>query len=246
MHIHTRYSKDSLLCFWPLYLKLKILNIGVVAITDHNTIKGGKKFKEFCLKRGNKIQVIVGSEIFTSQGEIVGLYLHDEIKPGLSARETIYQIKKQGGIVYIPHPYDCKREKTVLEESAIKENREQIDCIEIHNGRNISPEYDIYQREIAKRYNIQPVIGSDAHTWLEIGRNYVICDDIKLDSSEKFRLAIHKFVFRESNCIRVSHQITKVVKLLKLVGKGNFNEIYRIVVRRFKKRKHSGSQKDKN
>lgn len=237
-HIHTKYSKDSFLCFWPLYLKLRLLKIDTVAITEHNTIKGGEKFKEFCDRRGGKVQVIVGSEIFTSQGEIIGLYLQDEIQPGLSARETIRQIKDQRGIVYVPHPYDRKRKKTVLEELAIWKNKDQIDCIEVHNGRNILPEDDIRQKEIAEKYNISAVVGSDAHTWLEIGRNYMICRDMKLDSAEAFKRAVNEFAFRESNCLRISHQITRVVKLLKIAGKGNFRELYGIVIRKIKKNKY--------
>lgn len=237
-HIHTKFSKDSFLCFWPLYLKLRLLKIDAVAITEHNTIKGGKKFKEFCFRRGGKIQVIIGSEIFTSQGEIIGLYLQEEIQPGLSAKETIRQIKTQGGIVYVPHPYDDKRKKTVLKELIIWENRNQIDCIEIHNGRNIFPECDVRQKEIAEKYNLQAVVGSDAHTWLEIGRNYMICRDMKLDSAEAFKIAVNEFVFRESNCLRISHQITKIVKLLKIAEKGNFRELYGIVIRNIKKSKY--------
>ena len=68
-HVHTRYSKDSVQCFWPLYLKCRSKKIDVIAITEHNNIEGGQAFQKFCCKRGSKLQVIVGEEIFTDSGE---------------------------------------------------------------------------------------------------------------------------------------------------------------------------------
>ena len=119
MHIHTKYSHDSLLCFIPLYIKLKICKIDCVAVTEHNNILGALKFKEFCKKNNLNISVIVGEEIMTESGEIIGLFLSRNIPKGLSAEDTIRQIREQDGIVYIPHPYDEKRNKTVLDESVI-------------------------------------------------------------------------------------------------------------------------------
>lgn len=220
-HVHTRYSKDSLLCFWALYVKCLIMKIDYIAITEHNNINGGINFKKFCLKHGNKVQVIVGEEIFTNSGEIIGLFLEDNISPGLSVEETIKKIKQQDGVVYIPHPYDKKREKTVLKESAISEFRDQIDCIEIHNGRNISNEYDIKQHEIAIKYGLTPVIGSDAHTWIEVGRNYMISNCCCLDNSEQFIHLIKKCSFHSAKCIKVTHEITKFAKLVKLLKRKN-------------------------
>ncbi|MBR1930270.1 MAG: PHP domain-containing protein [Lachnospiraceae bacterium] len=236
-HIHTRYSKDSLLCFLPLYLKCRLLHISVVAITEHNNIAGAQKFSDFCKKHGNRLSVIIGDEIFTSQGEIIGLFLKEEIMPGQTAKETIRQIKEQGGIVYVPHPYDLKRSKTVLQEEAIAENCDVIDCIEVHNGRNISADYSTKQRAIADKYGINYVIGSDAHTWLEIGRNYMNIRNVPANADE-FRDEIKKATFHTKGCLKLSHQITKVVKLLKMIAKGNYDEIYRIIVRRIKKDKH--------
>ena len=60
MHVHTKYSKDSMLCFFPLYIKCRIKSINVIAITEHNNIEGAIKFQEFCRKMGNKINVIIG------------------------------------------------------------------------------------------------------------------------------------------------------------------------------------------
>lgn len=230
MHVHTKYSKDSLLCFWPLYLKLKFLGIDVVAVTEHNNIEGGLRFKEFCKKRNSKIQVIVGDEIFTSQGEVIGLYLSSPIEPGLSAGETIRQIRAQGGLVYVPHPYDAKRHKTVLQEQALSENQEFIDCIEVHNGRNKELKYSFKQKEISKKYSIIPVIGSDAHTWMEIGRNYMFCNKRDLSTPDQFRDSLIYFEFHTAECVKAVHQITRITKAIKLLRKGSFNELYQNII----------------
>ena len=78
--------------------------------------------------------------------------------------------------VYIPHPYDEKRFKTVLESRKQKEYKDEFDFIEVHNGRNISNRFDEKQKKIQEELQIQPIIGSDAHTFIEIGRNYIIME----------------------------------------------------------------------
>lgn len=233
-HCHTKYSKDSMLSFFLLYLKCKICKIDYIAITEHNNIQGAIQFKKYCVKKKASIHVIIGEEIMTSQGEVIGLFLHDEIPSGLTCNETIDLIKKQNGIVYIPHPYDEKRSKTVLVEECIKNNAYRIDCIECYNGRNISESYEFKQNDIADKYGLTKVIGSDAHTIWEIGRNYMLVDCLP-DSPEQFKKAIENAYFHKKKCLKISHKITKLVKFTRMMKKGNFNEIYRTINKRFRK-----------
>ena len=226
-----------MLCFWPLYLKCIARKISVIAITEHNNIEGGMKLAEFCRNRGGKVSVIVGEEIFTSQGEIIGLFLKEGISPGLSPEETIRQIMQQGGVVYVPHPFDLKRKRTVLQESAISANRELIDCIEVHNGRNVSEDFSHRQLEIAQKYGLRQVVGSDAHTLIEAGRNYMLVKNVPHDR-ESFIHEVDEAEFVTAKCLTMSHKITVIVKLLKLAAGGRFDEIYRLIVRRIKKHMH--------
>lgn len=232
-HVHTRISKDSILCFWLLLLMLKLKKINSVAITDHNETYGAIKCMKF-FKKFN-IEVIVGEEIYTTNGEIIGLNLSKKIDANLSPKQTIYEIKKQGGIVYVPHPYDEKRYKTVLEEKYICEYKNEIDYIEVHNGRNVSTSYDDKQNLIADKYGIKKICGSDAHTFFEIGRNYIITD--KLITSNNICNLKNDFIFKEKQCIKFSHKCTKVIKFIKLIGKGEFYEIFRIINKRIKRKK---------
>ena len=232
-HVHTRYSKDSILAYWLLLLILKTKKINTVAITDHNEIAGAIKYKNKFKKHG--IEMIVGEEIFTSKGEIIGLGLTNKIEPDLSPEETIKQIRKQNGIVYVPHPYDEKRYKTVLAEDEIKKHKKEIDFIEVHNGRNISSEFDKKQNEIAEKYGITKIIGSDAHTFFELGRNYIITD--KIITIENLISEYKNVKFNEKKCIEFAHRWTRIARIITLIGKGDFYGITRIIKKKFKKEK---------
>lgn len=234
-HVHTKYSHDSILSHYLLYKKCLHMGINYIAITEHNNIQGALAFKTYCDNRGGLLKVIIGEEIMTTEGEIIGLYIKDEISPAQTPEKTIDDIKEQGGIVYVPHPYDLKRYRTVLKEDAISRLKDRIDCIEVHNGRNILKEYDQRQNEIAEKYGIKKIIGADAHTIFEIGKNYME-SDIAVDSAECFKKALDNMIFTPSGCKNWYHTLTKVDRGIKLVKQGAINELCRIILRKFKSR----------
>lgn len=231
-HIHTKYSKDSRLNKYFILMMCKLKKINALAITDHNTIDGAIQFLPF-LKRHN-IQTIIGEEIMTNQGEIIGLFLKENIAPYQSIEETIKKIKEQNGIVYLPHPYDEKRIKTVLKPKYQEIYINDIDLIEIHNGRNVEKKYDEKQLEISKKLGIRKIIGSDAHTFFELGRNYVELSSIK---KENFLKEIEKANFYQKKCLKIAHQVTKVVRLIKMIEMGDLVGIQRIITNKCKRNK---------
>ena len=231
-HVHTSASTDSFLSMGLLFLMCKIKKIKCIAITDHNEISNALKFKAKYEKKG--INVIVGEEIFTKDGEIIGLFLKEKIKPNQSVEETITEIKKQGGLVYVPHPYDEKRVKTVLPKDVIKKNKKNIDFIECHNGRNEKEKYSYMQNEIAEELNITKIIGSDAHTFYEIGRNYCELNEV---SKNKLLNEVSKAEFSKKECIKFAHKNTKIVRLLKMIAGGKWNELSRIINKKLKRNK---------
>ena len=234
-HIHTKNSNDSILTNFLILLICKIKKIDCLVITNHNTMKGIDKTKKYFEK--HNILVIPGEEIYTTGGEIIGLFLKNEIKKGLSVKETIKEIKKQNGIVYVPHPYDEYRYKSVLKEHLIKENVKDIDLMEIHNGRNSKKEYSYKQKELAKKYNITPIIGSDAHSLFELGRNNILLKDYVSLTNENFVDEIKKSQFNSKKCVKWIHFYTKIIKSLKMILRGDISGFYKIVKKRIRKRK---------
>ena len=224
-HVHTRFSQDSILTGIFIGIVCMLRGIKCLAITDHNEIKGAQKYRRELKKYG--VNVIVGEEIFTKEGEIIGLFLQNRIEPNLSAKETITQIKQQGGLVYIPHPYEPYRYKTVLQEQCIEENKEIIDLIEIHNGRNRNREISEYQEKLAEKYCLRSVIGGDAHTFFELGRNSIFLEDI---SKEKILKSIEQGQIISEKCAHpLAHFWTRIARFLKMIGKGDINGIRRAI-----------------
>ncbi len=233
-HTHTRFSKDSILNKFFILFMCKIRKIKLISITDHNEVKGAIKYQKFLRKFG--IEVIIGEEVMTDSGEIIGLFLNKKIEPLQTPEETIKQIKEQNGIVYLPHPYDEKRYKTVLKEEKQKELKEQFDFVEIHNGRNISDKYSEKQKCIQENLRITPIIGSDAHTFIELGRNYIEIEYTNIeDFKNNMQTIIEKAKFHKKECIKFAHTITKFARVIKMIEKGEFNELRRTIFKRCRK-----------
>lgn len=232
-HMHTRASNDSLMGRFALLFMCRHRKVDCVAITDHNEVEGAFALKPWLEERG--LSVIVGEEVFTSEGEIVGLWLTEKIEQGLTPEETIRQIRAQGGAVYIPHPYDSKRSKTVLKRKALLRIAADIDCIEIHNGRNIEACFDeeqemAYIQAAQINPSIRRVIGCDAHCFFEVGRNTVVTD--KPVTKETFPQCLDNALFEPSACHLLAHRTTRFTRLVKLIVGGDFHEIYRALARK--------------
>jgi len=169
LHIHTKYSSDGVL--EPARIVTIAMKAGLrgIAVTDHNTIRGGLEAKNY--ETGN-FKVIVGSEIKTDRGEILGLFLSREVKPG-DAEQVIFDIKDQGGIVIVPHPFDKMRHSAFRPEEG---DAKFIDAIEVYNSRCLFQSYNEKAREFARRNNLPIVAGSDAHFANEIGNAGIITE----------------------------------------------------------------------
>lgn len=161
LHIHSKYSYDSLLSPDKILRVAKKKGLTGIAVTDHNTIKGG--FVAEKINRDRDFTIIIGSEINTEIGDIIGLCISEEIQARNSI-EVIEEIKDQGGLVILPHPFrGHKLNQFIIEHS---------DAIEVFNGR--SNELQNSQAlEFAKKYNKPMIAGSDAHFASEIGNTYM-------------------------------------------------------------------------
>jgi predicted metal-dependent phosphoesterase TrpH len=173
-HIHSIYSKDSILKPERIIKIARKKGLSGIAITDHNTIRGALKTK---LSIIDDFVVIIGSEVKTEKGEITGLFLNEEIKSNKFA-EVIEEIKDQDGISVLPHPY---RNKLCDPKNLLNE----VDIVEGLNART-PKELNYKAQSLAKSFGLPMIAGSDAHISFEIGSVQTIIrgnertfDDIK-------------------------------------------------------------------
>ncbi len=166
LHVHTEYTYASSISLKSIesFLK-KNMDFGL-AITDTNTISGATMLKEKYPSR-----IIVGSQIMTKQGAVIGLFLKEKIPAGKDIDWTIDEILVQDGLVYIPHPLDRTR-KTKLSPGSLSFALKRCDVLEIFNSRTIHEEDDKAAIDLLLPH-ILPACGSDAHTPQELGRTYV-------------------------------------------------------------------------
>ena len=171
LHSHTWYSHDSLLKPEPFVAACLAKGINAIAVTDHNEIEGAK-----AIARLAPFKVIIGEEIRTRDGEITGLFLKQRIVPNLSARDTVREIRRQKGLVYIPHPFAAgvtmRIKATVLDQIA-----DEVDIIEGFNSRALLRSDDVRAQAWARKRGIPFAAGSDAHTRFEIGAAFMEMDD---------------------------------------------------------------------
>jgi predicted metal-dependent phosphoesterase TrpH len=166
LHNHTHYSPDSILSPLRFVREARRRGLDVVAVTDHNTIRGALAVREL-----SEQPVIIGEEVKSADGEILGLFLSEQVPKGLAASETIARIKEQGGIVGVPHPFDSLR--SALNEDVMLTLIGQIDFIEAFNARMVFSRHNDKARDFAATHTLPTTAGSDAHSPWEVGHCYV-------------------------------------------------------------------------
>lgn len=167
LHVHTCYSIDCVTPLERIVERCLELGINCIAVADHGTITGALKLKEIA-----PFKIIVAEEILTSAGELMGLFLTEEVPRGLSPQETIAQIRSQGGLVGIPHPFGrspLRNSNKLISGEVLS----QVDIIEAYNSRTPFPNSDARAGKLAIEQGKTASAGSDAHTLGEIGRAYV-------------------------------------------------------------------------
>jgi predicted metal-dependent phosphoesterase TrpH/glycosyltransferase involved in cell wall biosynthesis len=167
LHMHTDHSPD---CATPAQLLLesaKEAGLGAIAITDHNEISGALEAREIAERIGG-IKVIVAEEVKTAhEGEVIGLFLSERIERGMSMAETIAEIRRQGGLVYVPHPFD--RLHSVPDYENLLEIVDEIDILEVFNPRVTLSSFNEEAVRFARKYRIVPGAGSDSHVAQGLG-----------------------------------------------------------------------------
>ncbi len=165
-HLHTSWSHDCAIGVEELLDQAEAQGLGAIAVTDHNVFGGALEAVE--LARDRELIVIPGEEVKTGgQGEVIGLFLNEEIPRGLSFSDTIAAIKDQGGLVYLPHPFD--RLHAIPDPATLHRHLAEIDIFEVYNARLLFEAYNDEALRFARKYNVTMGAGSDAHVLQGLG-----------------------------------------------------------------------------
>lgn len=195
-HIHTSYSFDCLITPRQVVRQARKLGLDFIVITDHETIKGALEAKKI-----GGLRVIVGAEYKTEKGEVMGLFLKQEVNSRKSC-EVIREIKAQGGIVVLPHPYIGHE----LDQAFI----EAVDVIEIYNSR-ARKGHNVKALRLAKQYKKPGIVSSDAHFIREMGLTVTSFDE-NSDLKEAILSGQGKIVRAMPNLLPYT-MLTGVIKL---------------------------------
>jgi predicted metal-dependent phosphoesterase TrpH len=170
LHMHTTWSHDCSIDVDELIDHAEVEGLGAIAVTDHNVFGGALEAVERA--RGRNLIVIPGEEVKTDeQGEVIGLFLKEEIPRGMSFAETVEAIRTQGGLVYIPHPFD--RLHAIPDAATLHRHLAEIDVFEVYNARLLFEGYNDEALRFARKYNLTAGAGSDAHVLQGVGTGAV-------------------------------------------------------------------------
>lgn len=165
LHTHSQASPDGGLNKKHYEQALQKNLLDFIAVTDHNSTELARELQAELGKR-----IIVGEEISAKEGEIIGLFLKKAIPPHLTAKETIHRIRDQGGLVYIPHPFETVRKG--ISGATLTHIADEVDIIEVHNGRAVFQNFSEKAKEWSILHQKPGAASSDAHGKIGWGKTY--------------------------------------------------------------------------
>ena len=183
LHMHTDHSHDCATPAATLLAAASAAGLGAIAVTDHNEVSGAHEARSLAEADGGGLKVIVAEEVKTAdQGEVIGLFIEEKIPRGMSLQETIAAIRAQGGLVYVPHPFD--RMHSVPDYEHLLDVVEEVDAIEVFNPRVAFSAFNEEAERFAAKYRIVAGAGSDSHVAAGLGSVKIRMRDF--DGPEEF------------------------------------------------------------
>jgi len=171
--MHTCYSGDAVTTIDELAERVESTDLDVLCVTDHHSIRGAHE----AIGRELDCRIVVGEEVRTQAGEVIGLFLTDRVPHGLAPDETVARIRAQGGVVYVPHPFDPVRR--ALREPVLRRlcADGSIDALEVLNAKVSLAHLNDRAAELARETGLPGGAGSDAHDPAALGAAYVEMPD---------------------------------------------------------------------
>jgi predicted metal-dependent phosphoesterase TrpH len=185
LHLHSLYSHDGQSSLHELVARCAEFRLDRIALTDHNTVEGALALAKLAPELA-----IVGEEVKTREGEVIGLFITERVPPYLAPEEAMDLIRGMGGLTYLPHPLD--RHRANFRPDRIVELANRIDIIETYNPW-CEPEANQAAARLAEDLDAVVATGSDAHSALELGHSWMEIDGYESpkDFLEKLRYARH-------------------------------------------------------
>ena len=212
LHMHTHFSHDSTAPSRSIVERCLKTGLSHIAVTDHNTIAGALEVQSMA-----PFPVIIGEEIKSSAGDIIGLFLAEEVPKGLSPMDTVRAIKGQGGLVMVPHPFDRFR-PSAIKYAALQEILPSVDIIEAFNAHDLLMRDNERAAAFGKEHRLVAASVSDSHTPLELGRTYMEVPEFD-GTPEGFKEALSKATLvtrRAHHVLRLATVYVKLKRMLRL------------------------------
>jgi predicted metal-dependent phosphoesterase TrpH len=212
LHCHSRYSKDSNLSLEKIVAACRRERIDAIALTDHNDIRGALELQAMA---PGWLRVIVGEEIATADGDLVGIFLRERIEPRLPIEETIRQIHAQGGLAIAPHPFDRLRHEA-MGGAVLTRVQHEIDFVESFNARCVFAGDNQVAAAFVREHGLAGCVGCDAHWSGEHGN--AVCVMRPFEGAKEFTASLRAATFECRPAGPLVHVGTAVVKRAKRWG----------------------------
>jgi predicted metal-dependent phosphoesterase TrpH len=199
IHVHTSHSFDSILPTRAYLAYARRLKLDFICIADHNTLKGARELKR--MNGAHPLEVVIGAEYATERGDVVGLFLTEDIE-ARRFDDIVASIHAQGGLALLPHPYRGHKVDETLYQN--------VDLVEVFNSRS-SREANRVALEDADRLGLRKVAGADTHTVYELLRNRTVVS-VEGDGSLRDALADGPLTYRETYTPRNIRRYSQVIK----------------------------------
>ena len=216
LHMHTRWSHDCSIEPSALVDHAEAEGLGAIAVTDHNVFGGA--LETVALARRRDLIVIPGEEVKTERdGEVIGLFLREEIPRGMSFADTVAAIREQEGVVYVPHPFD--RMHAIPAPATLHRHLPEIDVLEVYNARLLFDAYNDEALRFARKYGLLQGAGSDAHVLQGLGTGVLRMR--RFDGPEEFLLSLRTAtVLRRPKSLALLQSLKWVAQVKERVGSG--------------------------
>ena len=211
LHVHTWHSIDSGMSYDRLIQECVAKGITCAAIADHGTTRGARDLQKIA-----PFRIIVCEEVRTPYGEIMGMFLQEDIPDKITVPEAIKAIRAQGGLVNIPHPFDIVRPSAFRNLSMLESIAGQVDIIEVFNSRSLFPGAEKRARAFASAHHKIISNGSDGHSPSEVGCSWVEMADF--NTKEDFLSSLSAATLHNRKSSPLIHIISSAARFRKLSG----------------------------